>query len=131
MKLRPLLAFAMKNRAVELHLAVNRPAELHLGGEVRPVNVPPLMAKDFEEMVVQNLGALARESLRTTGRCEESIVVEGLGKFRAFVEAEKARIVLPVISSSEGSSQSLKSDRGPGAVPTFSERLRGLFGGKR
>ena len=85
MKLRPLLAFAMKNRAVELHLAVNRPAELHLGGEVRPVNVPPLMAKDFEEMVVQNLGALARESLRTTGRCEESIVVEGLGKFRAFV----------------------------------------------
>ena len=132
MKLRELLAFAMKNRAAELHLAINRPMELHVSGEVRQVNLPPLKAKDFEELVVQNLSALARESLRTTGRCEESVKVEGLGEFQALVEAEKARFVLPAMASpTKGSSQSAGSDRGPGTVPTFSERLRGLFGGKR
>lgn len=132
MKLGDLLAFAMKNRASELHLAANGPVELLVAGKVRGVNLPHLLAKDFEELVVQKLGALARESLRTTGRCEDSMKVEGLGEFQALVEAGKARIVLPVTASSaKGSSQSAGSNLSPGAVPTFAERLRGLLGGKQ
>ncbi len=132
MKLRPFLAWAMKNRAVELHIAANRPMEMHVAGEVHQVNLPPLDKNDFEELVVKNLSALARESLRSTGRCEETIKVEGLGEFQAFVEVEKARIVLPVAAPPvKGTSQSAGSDRSPGAVPTFADRLRGLFGGKR
>jgi Tfp pilus assembly pilus retraction ATPase PilT len=127
MELSDLLAFAMKNRAAELHLAPNAPLELLVAGKVRGINLSPLLAKDFEELVVQKLGALARESLRTTGQCEGSIKVEGLGEFRALVEAGKARIVLPA----KESSQSVRSNRSPGAVPTFAERFRALFGGKQ
>lgn len=132
MELSDLLAFAIKNRAAELHLAANAPVELLVAGKVLGVNLPPLLAKDFEELVVQKLGALARESLRMTGRCEDSIEVDGLGEFQALVENGKARIVLPVTASpAKGSSQSAGSNRSPGAVPTFAERLRGLFGRKQ
>lgn len=132
MELSDLLAFAIKNRAAELHLAPNAPVELLVKGKVLGVNLPHLLAEDFEKLVVQKLGAMARESLRTTGRCEASIKVEGLGELQALVEAGKARIVLPVTASSaSGPSQSAGSNGSPGAVPTFAERLRGLFGGKQ
>lgn len=131
MKLSELLAFAMKNRATELYLAVDMAMEMLVAGEVKRINLPPLQAKDFEELVVQDLGELERESLRTTGRCEKSINVKGLGEFRALVEPNKARIVLPVAPSpAERHSRDSGADRAPGAVPTFSERLRGLFGRK-
>ncbi len=132
MELRDLLAFAMKNQAAELHLAPNSPVELLVAGNVKGINLPHLLAQDVEEMVVQKLGAMARESLRTSGRCEGSIKVEGLGEFQALVEAGKARIILPVTASpTKRSSQSAESHRSPGSVPTFAERLRGLFGGKQ
>ncbi len=132
MELSDLLAFAMKNRAAELHLAANARVELLVAGKVQGLNLMPLLAEDFEKFVVQKLGALARESLRTTGRCEESIKVEGLGEFQVLVEAGKARIVLPVAASAaKGSSRGAGSNPSPGAVPTFAARLRGLFGGKQ
>jgi len=132
MELTDLLAFAMKNRAAELHLAANAPVELLVAGKVRGVNLPHLLPEDFEQLVVQKLGAMARESLRTTGRCEDSIEVEGLGEFQTLVDAGKARILLPVTASpAKGTPQSAGSNLSPGAVPTFAQRLRGLFGGKK
>ena len=132
MELSNLLAFAIKNRAAELHLAANARMAVLVAGKVKELNLMPLLAEDFEKFVVQKLGALARESLRTTGRCEESITVEGLGEFQVLVDAGKARIVLPVATPpAKGSLQSAGSNRSPGAVPTFTERLRGLFGGKK
>jgi Tfp pilus assembly pilus retraction ATPase PilT len=132
MELRDLVAFAIKSRATELHLAPDSPVELLVAGKVKGVNLPHLLAQDIEEMVVQKLGAMARESLRTSGQCEGSIEVEGLGEFQALVEAGKARIILPVtVSPAKPSLQSADSHRSPGAVPTFAERLRGLFGGKQ
>jgi Tfp pilus assembly pilus retraction ATPase PilT len=132
MDLRVLLEFARKQGAAELHLAADAPAEMLIAGKVKGINLPHFLAQDFEELVVQKLGAMARESLRTTGRCEGVIKVEGLGEFQTLVEEGKARIILPVTASpAKGSLQSAASNRGPGAVPTFTERLRGLFGGKQ
>ena len=132
MELGDLLTFAMKNRAAELHLAPNAPAELLVAGKVQGINLPHLLPEDFEELVVQKLGAMARDSLRTTGRCEGSIKVEGLGEFQTLVEAGKARIILPVTASpAKGSLQSAESNRSPGAVPTFAECVRDLFGRRK
>ena len=132
MKLREVLAFALKNRATEVLIAVDQPPELHVGGEIRRVNLPPITGKDFEALVKSCLGAPARESLRVSGRCEETIEMQGLGQVRAIVEARKARFVLPgeVLMRAKPAS-AIATDRSPGAVPTFSERLRDLFGGKR
>lgn len=123
MKLDDLLAFAMKNRAAELHLAANAPVELLADGKARGINIPPLSAADFDALVLQKLDAQAREAIRATGRCEASVEVSGLGALRILVEAGKARIVLPVKGAAQGD--------GAGRVPTLAERMRGLFGGKR
>ncbi len=129
MELREILAYATKSRVTELRFEAGKAIELLIAGKMKLLNLPPLDAKGFEELVVENLSAATREKLRTTGQCEESIEVEGLGQFRVLVEGGKARIVLPVVTlPANGTSSSPASDRGPGAVPTFSERLRNLFG---
>jgi Tfp pilus assembly pilus retraction ATPase PilT len=132
MELHEILAYATKSRVAELRFEVGKTIELLVDGKMKLLNLPPLDAKGFDELVVENLSAPARETLRTTGQCEESIEVEGLGQFRALVEGGKARIILPVATlPANGTSSSAASDRGPGAVPTFSERLRDLFGRKK
>jgi Tfp pilus assembly pilus retraction ATPase PilT len=128
MELNELLAYAVKYRATGLSLRVDAPMEVHVGKETRRINLPPLTAADFEELVMKRLGAPARESLRTTGHCDETVDIAGLGNFRMLVEAGKARIVLP--DSMRPRKEETPPSAAPGAVPTFGDRLRGLFGRK-
>ena len=72
-------------RTTEMRLAINRPMELIVAGEVQLINMTPLKAKDFEELVMQNLSALARESFRTARQhCTGSIFRSGRPHIKAF-----------------------------------------------
>jgi Tfp pilus assembly pilus retraction ATPase PilT len=134
MKLHELLAFAKKSRATELRLEVGKSIELFVAGNAKLLNLPGLDASGFEELVLENLGAATRETLRTTGRCEEWIAVEGL-KVRVLVEEGKARVILPVVTApeSEPSPPSFIGTRpgrgtdvlGAPARPVRSKKVRG------
>ena len=82
MDLPQLLVFAKKIRAAELRLSVNKPPEVSVDGKMSLINLPSLDSEDFEQLI-ENLAPLARESLRTTGRCETTMEIEGVGQVRA------------------------------------------------
>ena len=96
MELQELLMFARKNKATEMQLTADGPIEIFVGGEFRRINVPALPAREFEALLQQHLGALPRDQLRATGRCESQFEVAGVGLIRAQVATGKARLILPV-----------------------------------
>jgi Tfp pilus assembly pilus retraction ATPase PilT len=132
MNLQELLMFARKLKATEMQLIADEPVEVLVGGELRRINLPALKAREFEAILQQYLGALPCEQLRATGRCESQFEVAGFGLIRAQVVTGKARLILPVSETpAEKAPQSAGTDRPPGAVPSFTERLRHLFGRNR
>lgn len=129
MDLHEILAFAKKTRVTELHFEADKQIKVLTAGKMQLLNLPALEARDIEELLAQILSPATLEKLRTTGQCDESVEVEGLGRFRVVVEGGTARIILPVVTPpADGPSSRAASERGPGAVPTFSERLRDFFG---
>lgn len=140
MKLKELLAYAVKAKAAEIQIAANAPMKIRIGPNMRQLNMPSLNAADFKEMVLDHLNAPAKEALQKVGRCEDNIDIEGLGRFRAIVEGQKARLMMPSTSrgaasaalpASTAPSAMSASELAPGQVPTFGQKLRELFGGKK
>jgi len=147
MKLRELLAYAVKAKAAEIQIAANAPMKIRIGPNVKQINMPPLNASDFKEMVLDHLSAPAKEALQKVGRCEDNIDIEGLGRFRAIVEGQKARLMMPSTTRQAAPPAKVSmtphvphpatpasesdSDLAPGQVPTFGQKLRALFGGKK
>ncbi len=132
MELQDLLIYAKTNKAAELHLTVNGPFELLVAGKLRQLNLTFVQVEYLESLILQHLGALAREQLRTTGRCEGNFEVEKVGKIRAIVETQKARFILPAAASStQEAPQNAGSVRPPGAVPGLTDRLRDFFSRNR
>src|SRR4051794_10469916 len=149
MKLRELLAYAVKAKAAEIQIAANSPMKIRIGPNMKQINMPPLNASDFKEMVLDYLSPPAKEALQKVGRCEDNIDMEGLGRFRAFVEGQKARLMMPSTtrqaapaakvsmtphvpkSAAPATDPDSDSDLAPGQVPTFGQKLPGLFSVKK
>lgn len=93
MKLRELLAFAVKKRADEVHLAAGEPVMVKLNGMLQRLNLPSPSAADIEAMVLPLLDEKAKESLKLLGKCEAPLVVPQLGCFRVRLEKGKAVFV--------------------------------------
>src|SRR4051812_30972845 len=102
MKLRELLSYAVKAKASEIQVGANAPMKIRVGPNVKQVNMPPLNMKDFGELVIDHLSPAAKEELKANGKCDTHIDVDGLGRFRAIVEGQKARLLMP--STSRGAS---------------------------
>jgi hypothetical protein len=74
----------------------------------------------------------ARKVIDLVASLDEHIEVAGVGLIRAQNAAGKARLILPVSETpAQKAPQAAGTDRSPGAVPSFTERLRELFGRKR
>jgi len=145
MKLRELLAYAVKAKASEIQLAANAPLKIRIGPNMKQLNMPPLTESYFRELVIDHLSAPAKEALKTAGKCEDKIDVEGLGRFRAIVEGQKARLQMPTTARQgtpiappplsphvpPSSPATADSELAPGQVPTLGQKLRALFGGRK
>ena len=51
MEISELLAFAVKNKASDLHLSAGLPPMIRVHGDVRRINLPPMEHRDVHDMV--------------------------------------------------------------------------------
>lgn len=95
MGLPQILEFAVKTKASGVTLQVGEPVEFATPAGPRTLFGSRLKPGDYERLVLERLGAAAREELRAKGRCEWRFDEKGVGKIVAQVEPARARLALP------------------------------------
>ena len=101
MDITELLAFAVKNKASDLHLSAGLPPMIRVHGDVRRINLPPLEHKEVHAMVYDIMNDAQRKQLEETWECDFSFAVPNLARFRdnAFQQTRGAGAVFRTIPS--------------------------------
>ena len=82
MDITELLAFAVKNKASDLHLSAGLPPMIRVHGDVRRINLPPLEHKDVHAMVYDIMNDAQRKQYEESWECDFSFAVPNLARFR-------------------------------------------------
>ena len=101
MDIAELLAFAVKNKASDLHLSAGLPPMIRVHGDVRRINLPPMEHKDVHSMVYDIMNDHQRKEYEEKLECDFSFAIPGLARFRvnAFVQQRGAGAVMRTIPS--------------------------------
>ena len=101
MDITQLLAFAVKNRASDLHLSAGLPPMIRVHGDVRRLNVEALDHERVHAMVYDVMNDAQRKHFEETLECDFSFEVPGLSRFRvnAFNQHRGAGAVFRAIPS--------------------------------
>ena len=101
MDIAELLAFAVKNKASDLHLSAGLPPMIRVHGDVRRINLPAMEHKDVHAMVYDIMNDGQRKEYEENLECDFSFAIPGLARFRvnAFVQNRGAGAVLRTIPS--------------------------------
>ncbi len=101
MDITELLAFAVKNKASDLHLSSGLPPMIRVHGDIRRINLPPMEHKDVHGMVYDIMNDGQRKTYEEHLECDFSFDVPNLARFRvnAFVQARGAGAVFRTIPS--------------------------------
>ncbi|MRR50305.1 MAG: type IV pilus twitching motility protein PilT [Rhodocyclaceae bacterium] len=101
MDITELLAFAVKNKASDLHLSAGLPPMIRVHGDVRRINLPPMEHKDVHAMIYDIMNDGQRKTYEETWECDFSFAIPNLARFRvnAFVQNRGAAAVLRTIPS--------------------------------
>ena len=96
-----LLAFAVKNKASDLHLSAGLPPMMRVNGDVRRINVEPLDHMQVRDMVYDIMNDGQRKHYEETLDCDFSFEIQGLSRFRvnAFNQHRGAGAVFRTIPS--------------------------------
>ncbi|HEU4621816.1 MAG TPA: type IV pilus twitching motility protein PilT [Burkholderiaceae bacterium] len=99
MDISELLAFAVKNKASDLHLSSGMPPMIRVHGDVRRINLPPMEHKDVHGMIYDIMNDSQRKAYEEHLECDFSFAIPGLARFRvnAFVQNRGASAVLRTI----------------------------------
>jgi len=77
-----LLAFAVKNKASDLHLSAGLPPMIRVNGDVRRINVEPLEHKQVFAMLYDIMNDAQRKVYEENLEVDFSFEIEGLARFR-------------------------------------------------
>jgi twitching motility protein PilT len=101
MDIAELLAFAVKNKASDLHLSAGLPPMIRVHGDVRRINLPPMEHKDVHGMIYDIMSDGQRKDYEENLECDFSFAIPGLARFRvnAFNQQRGAGAVLRTIPS--------------------------------
>src|SRR5689334_25091135 len=96
-----LLAFAVKNKASDLHLSAGVPPMIRVDGDMRRINMPLLEHKDVFDMVYDIMSDKQRRDYEEFLECDFSFEIPGLARFRvnAFNQNRGAGAVFRTIPS--------------------------------
>ena len=99
MDITELLAFAVKNKASDLHLSAGLPPMIRVHGDVRRINLPPMEHGDVHAMVYDIMNDGQRKVYEDTLECDFAFGVPNLARFRvnAFVQDRGAGAVFRTI----------------------------------
>ena len=82
MDITQLLAFAVKNKASDLHLSAGLPPMIRVHGDVRRINIDALDHKQVHDMVYDIMNDSQRKQYEETLECDFSFEIQGLSRFR-------------------------------------------------
>ncbi len=101
MDITELLAFAVKNKASDLHLSSGLPPMIRVHGDVRRINLPPMEHKEVHAMVYDIMNDLQRKVYEENLECDFSFAIPNLARFRvnAFNQQRGAGAVFRTIPS--------------------------------
>ena len=101
MDITELLAFAVKNKASDLHLSAGLPPMIRVHGDMRRINLPPLEHKEVHAMVYDIMNDAQRKQFEESWECDFSFAVPNLARFRvnAFQQNRGAGAVFRTIPS--------------------------------
>ena len=125
MDITELLAFAVKNKASDLHLSAGLPPMIRVHGDVRRINLPPMEHKDVHAMVYDIMNDGQRKTYEETLECDFSFEIPNLARFRvnAFNQQRGAGAVFRTIPSKVLSLEELNC---PKIFKDISEYPRGV-----
>ncbi|MBQ0930155.1 type IV pilus twitching motility protein PilT [Ideonella sp. 4Y11] len=125
MDITQLLAFSVKNKASDLHLAAGLPPMIRVHGDVRRINIDPLTHKQVHAMVYDIMNDTQRKTYEDTLECDFSFEVQGLARFRvnAFHQQRGASAVFRTIPSKIQTLQQLNC---PAVFADLALKPRGL-----
>ncbi len=101
MDITELLAFAVKNKASDLHLSAGLPPMIRVHGDVRRINLPPMEHKEVHAMVYDIMNDSQRKQYEDVWETDFSFNVPNLARFRvnAFNQDRGAAAVFRTIPS--------------------------------
>jgi len=101
MDITELLAFAVKNKASDLHLSSGLPPMIRVHGDIRRINLPPMEHKDVHAMIYDIMNDSQRKHYEENLEIDFSFAVPDLARFRvnAYVQQRGAAAVLRTIPS--------------------------------
>ncbi len=125
MDIAELLAFAVKNKASDLHLSSGLPPMIRVHGDVRRINLPPMEHRDVHGMIYDIMNDAQRKDYEENLECDFSFAIPGLARFRvnAFIQQRGAGAVMRTIPSKILTLEELKA---PKSFAEISNQPRGL-----
>lgn len=101
MDITELLAFAVKNKASDLHMSAGLPPMIRVHGDIRRINLPPMEHKDVHAMVYDIMNDSQRKQYEDELECDFSFEIPNLARFRvnAFNQNRGASAVFRTIPS--------------------------------
>ncbi|MDQ5888142.1 MAG: twitching motility protein PilT [Pseudomonadota bacterium] len=125
MEISELLAFAVKNKASDLHLSAGLPPMIRVHGDVRRINLPPMEHRDVHDMVYDIMNDGQRKIYEETLECDFSFEIPNLARFRvyAFVLNRGAGAVFRTIPSKVLSLEDLNA---PKVFTEIAQNPRGI-----
>ncbi len=125
MDIAELLAFAVKNKASDLHLSAGMPPMIRVHGDVRRINLPPMAHSDVHGMIYDIMNDAQRKDFEENLECDFSFAIPGLARFRvnAFLQQRGAGAVMRTIPSKILTLEELKA---PKIVGEITAQTRGM-----
>jgi len=101
MDISELLAFAVKNKASDLHLSAGLPPMIRVLGDVRRINLPPMEHREVHSMIYDIMNDSQRKEYEENLECDFSFAIPGLARFRVnvFIQQRGAGAVMRTIPS--------------------------------
>ncbi|TMG83100.1 MAG: type IV pilus twitching motility protein PilT [Betaproteobacteria bacterium] len=126
MDIAELLAFAVKNRASDLHLSAGLPPMIRVHGDIRRINLPPMEHEDVHAMVYDIMSDAQRKMYEEMLECDFSFGIPNLARFRvnAYNQQRGAAVAFRTIPSKVLSLEELAT---PKVFAQMTERPRGLI----
>ena len=125
MDISELLAFAVKNKASDLHLSAGLPPMIRVHGDIRRINLPPMDHKDVHRMVYDIMNDSQRKVYEENLEIDFSFEIPSLARFRvnAFNQQNGAGAVFRTIPSKVLTLEELNA---PAIFKEISDQPRGM-----
>src|SRR5271157_3770138 len=126
MDIAELLAFAVKNKASDLHLSAGLPPMIRVHGDIRRINLPPMEHEDVHAMVYDIMSDAQRKMYEEMLECDFSFGIPNLARFRvnAYNQQRGAAVAFRTIPSKVLSLEELGT---PKTFADMTTRPRGLI----